>query len=390
MRSFSRRSLLRIGGASGTAAVVAATPVAPSYADWVPVVAWLDRSVVVAGESLVLTVEESLLWDSTTVVQDTTGLRWVRASIGASSGVWVARTTTPGEGSVLVVTTREDGKVLRDELTYEVTSTRAGTGVLTSPLIGMSAPADVWDRRVAEVGPGLAARRIFADLGAGAGSQMGLVEAAHEAGMLPVISYKVGGDVARATAGSLDRVAEQAAASLADFDLPTAVTVWHEPHGDMTGAQYAALTRRLLPVFRRDELRVGPILNGWLLDNQLDTFGSYCPDDLFELWDWFGIDTYHSGSPTSPGERTPAERIEALPGYLESRGFELPLAIGEYNGFTADVVAEAGEAILATPNMWFGCMWNATEGQGLALSGDRLVAFRETLADPRAADPLLP
>lgn len=387
MNPFSRRSLLRLGGASGAAAVVAATPLTPSHAAWTPVVAWLDQSVVVAGESLVLHVEESLRADSTTVVLDTSGLVWNRSAIGTGSGVWTAQPTTLGHGMILVVTVREDGDFLRTDLTYDVVSSLVGG---SGPLIGMSAPADVWARRVAEVGAGLTARRIFADLGGGAGSQLQLVEAAHEAGLMPVVSYKVGGDIAGASSGALDRVAAQAAALLAAFDRPTAVTVWHEPYGDMTGAQYAALTRRLLPAFRRDELRVGPILNGWLLDNQLDTFGSYCPDDLFELWDWFGIDTYHSGTPTSPGERTPAERIRALPGYLQSRGFDLPMGIGEYNGFTADVVAEAGEAILSTPNMWFGCMWNSTEGQGLALSDDRLAAFRATLADPRAAELVLP
>jgi hypothetical protein len=59
MNPFSRRSLLRLGGASGAAAVVAATPLTPSHAALAPVVAWLDQSVVVAGESLVLHVEES-------------------------------------------------------------------------------------------------------------------------------------------------------------------------------------------------------------------------------------------------------------------------------------------------------------------------------------------
>lgn len=388
MNAFSRRSLLRFGGATSAAAVVAVTPLTPSHAALAPVVAWLDRSVVAAGETLVLHVEESLRAEATTVVLDTSGLVWDRSAIGTGSGVWTAQPTSSGPGTILVVTVREDGSYLRTDLAYEVM--RSGLVGGAGPLIGMSAPADVWDRRVAEVGPGLTSRRIFADLGGGAGSQLQLVEQAHAAGMLPVISYKVGGDIAGASSGQLDRAAEQAAASLAAFGRPTAVTVWHEPYGDMTGAQYATLTRRLLPAFKRDELLVGPILNGWLLDNQLDTFASYCPDDLFELWDWFGIDTYHSGTPTSPGERTPAERIRALPGYLESRGFDLPMGVGEYNGFTADVITEAGEAILSTPNMWFGCMWNSTEGQGLALAGDRLAAFRRTVADPRAAELVIP
>ena len=65
-------------------------------------------------------------------------------------------------------------------------------------------------------------------------------------------------------------MAEQAAAKLASYGRPTAVTFWHEPYGDMTGAQYVAASKQLLPHFKRGELRVGPILNGWLLDNQVD------------------------------------------------------------------------------------------------------------------------
>ena len=71
---------------------------------------------------------------------------------------------------------------------------------------------------------GLAARRIFADLANGATSQIKLVEEAHAAGMLPVISYKVGGDVAGAVNGEFNAVAEQAAAKLASYGRPTAVS----------------------------------------------------------------------------------------------------------------------------------------------------------------------
>ena len=182
--------------------------------------------------------------------------------------------------------------------------------------------------------------------------------------MLPVISYKVGGDAAGAAAGKFNAVAEQAAARLASYGLPTAVTFWHEPYGNLSGEQYAAASRQLLPIFKRGELRVGPILNGWLLDNKVADFASFCPDDLFDVWDWFGIDTYESGTIESPGARKPAERIPALVSYLQSRGQDLPMGIGEYNGYSAETIAAAGEAILGTPNVWFGCMWNATEGKG--------------------------
>jgi hypothetical protein len=265
------------------------------------------------------------------------------------------------------------------------TSIRAITGAGT-PLIGMSAPASLWSQRVQQVGPGLGARRIFANLADGATSQLNLVEQAHRAGLLPIISYKVGGDIAGAVNGRYNAVAEQAAARLASYDRPTAVTFWHEPYGDLSPAQYVAASKQLLPIFRRGKLRVGPILNGWLLDNKLDTFAAFCPDALFNLWDWFGIDTYESGTMAAPGTVKPAQRIAALSAFLKSRGrASLPIGVGEYNGYSATSIADAGEALLSTPNVWFGCMWNATEGKGHTLEGERLDAFRRTLSDARTA-----
>lgn len=253
-------------------------------------------------------------------------------------------------------------------------------------LIGMSAPASVWDERVRSVGAGLGARRIFADLADGPDSQIRLVEDAHAAGMLPVISYKVGGDIAGAARGDFNATAKAAAARLASYGRATAVSFWHEPYGDMSGAQYTAASKQLLPAFRRGRLKVGPILNGWLLDNQRATLTQFCPDELFRLWDWFGIDTYESGTMQEPGDHQPADRIPALSAYLKSRGHgHLPIGVGEYNGYSAASIRNAGEALFTTPNVWFGCLWNSTGGRGWELSGDRLTAFQKTLADRRRA-----
>jgi hypothetical protein len=248
--------------------------------------------------------------------------------------------------------------------------------------------ASAWSQRLSEVGSGVAARRIYADLGAGASSGLSLVEETHKAGMLPVISYKVGGDAAGAAAGRFDAVAQQAATQLASFGLPTAVTIWHEPYGNVTGPDYAALSRRLVPIFKRGKLRVGPLLNGFLLDRQVDTFGSFCPDDLFGLWDWVGMDTYQSGTADHPGDALPAGRIPALARFCRSRGHaDMPLGVGEYNGWTAAAIAQVGNALFTTPNVWFGSVWNNTGGIGEVLTGDRLTAFRQTLADPRSKRP---
>jgi hypothetical protein len=245
----------------------------------------------------------------------------------------------------------------------------------------MNATPDHWAQRLREVGPGVAARRIFADLSAGPGSQIKMVEQAHEAGMLPVISYKVN-NIAGAVRGDYNRVARQAASLLASYDRPTAVTFWHEPYGDMSGSVYAAASRQLLPAFKRGKLRVGPILNGWLLDRKRSTFASFCPDHLFQLWDWVGIDTYETASVK------PATRIPALRRFLKDRGHGgKTLGVGEYNGYSAASIHGVGQALLDTPNVWFGCVWNNNGGLGQVLSGARLTAYRNTLADPRSKGP---
>jgi len=383
MNALSRRKMLGlVGGAAGVSSLLGGSVLAPAHGSSAKVRIRLNRDIVESGERLTLHIVEHLEQGRRIRVTDGTGLQWKQLSKSRRSQVWTAKTSTPGTGTVHVVTTRADGRVFRDKVGYRVTA--GGVTAGGRVLIGMSAPAQLWNQRVAEVGAGLTARRIFADLADGATSQLRLVEEAHAAGMLPVISYKARGDVARAMSGAYNAVAEQAAARLASYNLPTAVTFWHEPYGDMTGAQYAAASRQLLPIFKRGELRVGPLLNGWLLDNQRAAFASYCPDDLFGLWDWVGIDTYEAGTMYAPGPRKPADRIPALAAYVKSRGFDLPLGVGEYNGYSASSIAAAGEALLSTPNVWFGCMWNANGDRAVKLTGDRLAAFRQTVAAAQA------
>lgn len=289
------------------------------------------------------------------------------------------------------VTAAAGGASLAPALAADARSRRAATlrpaqrAVARTTLIGMSTPVDVWDARARAVGPGLGARRIFADLAVGATSQIKLVERAIADGMMPVISYKVGRDAAAAASGRFNAAAEAAATKLASYNVDMAVTVWHEPYGDLTGAQYTAITKKILPVFKRGRLRVGPIINGWLLDNQVSTFASYCPDELFSIWSWFGIDAYESGSMASPGKWKPADRILAVRKYLDSRGRStLPIGVGEYNGYTPQSIEAAGEALFST-KAWFGCLWNTTGGRGQEVTGDRLAAFKRTMADPRRA-----
>jgi len=376
-------------GASGVAgaSLLGAGLLEPSYGAFPRIQFFLDRASYQPGQKMILKLKEEVKRPLRVRVTDSTGTVWTKVLKYDYKQKWTATAKHPGTGVVTIKMTRSDGRVIRRAVAYSV-----GGGLPPTPapstLIGMSAPADVWDARVSAVGGGLAARRIFADLGSGYTSQIKLVEQAHAAGMMPVVSYKVGGNVAGAVNGDFNAIADQAAAKLASYGRPTAVTFWHEPNGDISPADYVAASKQLLPFFKRGELRVGPLLNGWLLDNQLDTFGSFCPDELFGLWDWVGIDTYESGTAENPGPRKPADRIPALSSYVSSRGFNHPLGVGEYNGFSAESIAATGEALLGTPNVWFGCVWNAQGDRGWELSGDRLAAFQQTLADPRSAEPL--
>jgi hypothetical protein len=400
MNPISRRDTLRIaGGTIATAGVAGGTLLGPGTLSTSAapgpkkVRAKLNRTMFSPGQRMVLRISEDLQPGRRIRVVDSTGTKWKRISKTNRRQVWAAHSGRSGvTGRVEVRVLWPDGRKVankryRDAVTYRVVQ-GSGVPLADGALIGMSSPADLWATRVSEVGGGLAARRIFADLASGSSSQLKLVEEAHDDGMLPVISYKVGGDVAGAISGKFNAVAADAAAKLASFGLPTAVTFWHEPYGDMTGAEYAAASRQLVPIFKRDELRVGPILNGWLLDNKVSTFASFAPDDLLDMWDWFGIDTYESGTMESPGDNKPAHRIPAMASFLSSRGHAgMAMGVGEYNGYSAATIAAAGEALLTTPNVWFGCMWNSDGGKGIALSGSRLDAFQDTLADPRSAEP---
>jgi hypothetical protein len=389
--SISRRHALRLFGTTlGAAAVggAAAGAFTPAFAADSPVAVALDKSAYQVGDVMTLTVTESLTSGRQTKISDTLGHAWTKVSDNGVRQVWTASATSNGDAVVtcamtVAATRKKPSAKYTASIAYRVSS------IFTAPsgatMIGMSSPADVWKERVAQVGAGLTARRIFADLRAGATDQIKLVEQAHADGLMPVISYKVGGDAAGAASGKFNAVAEQAAARLESYGLPTTVTYWHEPHGDMTPAQFVAGNKQLLPIFKRGEIKVGPLLNGWLLDRQVSTFTSYCPDELFGIWDWFGIDTYESGTMEAPGAIKPADRIPALAEYVASRGFNHRLGIGEYNGYSAESIAAAGDAILNEPQVWFGCMWNSTIGKGYTLEGERLAAFRKTLGDPRTA-----
>lgn len=257
-----------------------------------------------------------------------------------------------------------------------------------SKIIGMSAPASLWSQRLREVGScGVKARRVFASLQSNGKSQAKVIEQARADGMMPVISYKVP-SVAKLNSGGYDSWLKATRTYLDSLDTPVTVTFWHEPHGDMTPAEFRAGSQKFLDVMKRPanpDIKVGPILNGWLLDNRVSDFASYTSKSLLKQWDFVAVDSYQNGSLAKPGKKLPARAVPLLASWLDQQGFpDKPIGLGEYNGFTAAAIQAAGEAILSTPEVWFGLVWNSEGDSYAPLAGDRITAFQATKADPRA------
>lgn len=260
--------------------------------------------------------------------------------------------------------------------------------VTPTKIVGMSAPSSLWSQRIKEVGScGVEARRIFANLQSDGKAQSKLIEQAKAAGMMPVISYKVP-NVATLLNGGYDAWLKATRAYLDGLDVPVTVTFWHEPHGDMAPADFRAGSQKFLDLMKSPttpEIKVGPILNGWLLDNRVADFASYTSTSLLTQWDFVAVDSYQSGTIAQPGTKLPARAVPLLAAWLDKQGFPTkPIGLGEYNGFTAAAIKAAGEAILSTPEVWFGLAWNSEGDSYAPLTGDRITAFKATKADPRA------
>ena len=261
---------------------------------------------------------------------------------------------------------------------------------VTAKVIGMSAPANLWDTRISEVvADGVKARRIFADLSASGSSQLPLIRRAIADGMIPVISYKAPNPATLAN-GGYDSWLATLRTQLNGLDAPVTATYWHEPHGDMTPAEFRAGSQRFLELVKAPNVAVGPILNGWLLDNLSATtranFQDYTSPALLDAWDFVGVDSYQEGTASAPNSSLlPARAVPRLAAWLDAQGFpDKKIVLGEYNGFTAQAIAQAGEWILSTPELWIASVWNVDHTTFSALTGDRITAYQKTKADPRA------
>lgn len=252
-------------------------------------------------------------------------------------------------------------------------------------IIGMSAFPEVWDQRLADVGAsGLTARRIFCNFTSTGRDKESLIREAIADGMMPILSYK--GTPSASNVAAVRTF-------LNSLGVPVTATWHHEPHGDMTPAAFRDGSTAMLAA-KSPTIKVGPILNGWLLDNLNATtranWQDYTSPALLDAWDFLGLDTYSEGTVANPSTTLLCGRaIPKAVTWLAAQGHpDMPILIGEYNGQTTTAIEYAGQQILNTPQVWVACVWNMdhTQDGGLkfnALSGARLTAFKATKADPR-------
>jgi hypothetical protein len=260
-------------------------------------------------------------------------------------------------------------------------------------LIGFTTAIADYPALKAEVGPS-GVRRIYYDNipldGIGSLQKSGAVAEAVADHQLPVVSYKVA-SVDDLIAGVYDRHMTATRKWLDSFASPVAATFWHEPHGDVDPAKFRAASARFLGLMKAPYVAVGPILNGWLLDNATNTavFETYLDDNLLAGWDFVAVDSYQNGSAEKPGTKLPGRAVSLLHAVLQRRGFpDKPIGVGEYNALTPEALADAGEKFLSHPNVWFAVAWAGvakSTGIDWDLRGDKLTAFKATKSDPRSA-----
>lgn len=273
------------------------------------------------------------------------------------------------------------GRATVDGAALTATATLTVTGGRTPLVLGMNS-TDAWATRLAEVGPtGITARRWYAT---DTKNQRTSISNTVADGMIPVVSYKLG----PLTAAHTSYITAEAN-YLAGLGVPVYAAINHEPYQDMTAAQYLASQRALAPILAaKANIRVGPILHGWLLDSAANRTSNFIPwlaTDLFDdgTYDFMGIDSYQTGSDASPGPVGPGDRIAPLKTVLAGIGHATtPIVIGEYNAWRADSLATT-QVFLDDPQVTLACLWNNTGGVGKVLDGDRLTWFRTFKADSR-------
>jgi hypothetical protein len=246
----------------------------------------------------------------------------------------------------------------------------------------MSAPAAFWAQRVSEVGPGLQARRLFYT---SFSAPLNSAENACNAGLYPVLSFKTGSySWAEVAAGDADAALRALASRLSALSCDVFVAIHHEPAGDGSAADWAAMQVHALPVLGGPvggKIRVGVIGNGWwwsptegYTDAQIAT---YITPGVIAVSDVIAGDTYQM---TASAEG-PAAKISRMGAWARRVGGVRALGIGEFNAATPLAITNATDVLAAEPLFAWGCLWNSDGRTATALSGARLAAFRAALAN---------
>ncbi|HET8615434.1 MAG TPA: DNRLRE domain-containing protein [Actinomycetales bacterium] len=253
--------------------------------------------------------------------------------------------------------------------------------------IGMSTPASEWDTRLKQVG-NIQARRIFGQLGSPSNA-LKLAKSEVAAGREPILSFKVpNNDWAGVGQGKYDAQLRQLTSDLAALGGHVFVTLHHEPTGDGTPANYAAMMRHALPILGAPaSVDAGPIVNGfwWSKGAQGYTdaqIAQWLPADVLKVSEVVASDTYQGGTSAKPGENA-GVKIAGMSAWATRVGVKR-LGIGEYNGLDAASIKAAGDAILKDPRYAFAAVFNSSvnnrDGVDWTLTGDRLTAFKSTLS----------
>lgn len=257
--------------------------------------------------------------------------------------------------------------------------------------LGMSAPRTEWATRLAEVG-GVDARRIFGTLASPEGA-LKLATAEVAAGRMPVLSFKVPrNDWAGAAAGTYDTALRALTARLDRLPGKVFVTLHHEPTGDGTPADYAAMQRHVLPILGApSNVDAGVIVNGfwWSAGAQGYTdaeIAAWLPASVLRVAEVVAADTYQGGTTARPGENA-GVKISRLSAWATRKGVTR-LGIGEFNGLDAASVRAATGAVLDDRRFSFACIFNSSvnnrAGVDWVLDGARLTAFRSAVREARA------
>jgi hypothetical protein len=245
----------------------------------------------------------------------------------------------------------------------------------------MSAPLNLWDQRVSEVGTGLQARRLFfADFTA----TLGKAQEACDAGMYPVMSFKTGAYTwAQVATGTADSALRSLATRLGALSCDVFVAVHHEPAGDGTAADWSAMQVHALPILGGPlggKIKVGVIGNGWWWSGTSQGYtdaeiAAWITPGVRNVSDVIAGDTYQS---TTTSEEV-APKIKNMGSWARRVGGVRALGVGEFNGPTAVGITHATDALAADPLFAWGCVWNADGSTATVLTGDRLAAFQTAL-----------